>query len=560
MLSLFIDFNNFWFKILNSIGAVALFIFGMKIMSDGAQRIAGRKLRNFINTITQKKSMAILAGIGLTTAIQSSSAVSVLAVSFTNAGLLSLYKAFSIIVGANIGTTLKLWIISLGYEFNFYSLCLPIIAVSLPFYLSKKITKQNWALFIIGFSLMFLGLNFLTQNLAFLTQKGFLAQFLTQNHPLDLLNQLNFLLLGLILTILIQSSSASTSIVLVLFNLGIPLELCASMIIGANIGTSSTAIIASFVANAQAKCVAYFHLSFNLLGGLLFFFITPILIQWLASLSLASNHFIVLVLFHTLFNLVTAIVILPFIEFFANYAERKYNSPQINNPPNDFSPKKLNLINSPLTLTSEMYIYEANKKLLRFVGNIKQSITLVGRLITESDEDKFNELHHRIVLLEREGDRLEKNILGYLNKIYGMDLPINQAKKIYHLIEVSKELESIGDLIIRMSFTHKKRRKTNSFITPKLRTNLLQLQDLVSLATTHLIQNINENNISPNLEKSLELERHTDERYRESYKLLIKSIEQNKIKPLSALLYRDLTQNYEIISDHIFKANKALTR
>ncbi|MCK0204078.1 Na/Pi symporter, partial [Ornithobacterium rhinotracheale] len=128
----FIDINTLWFKIFNSIGAVALFIFGMKIMSDGAQRIAGKKLRNFINAITHKKFTAILAGIGITTAIQSSSALSVLAVSFTNAGLLSLYKAFSIIVGANIGTTLKLWVISLGYEIDFSSLCLPIIALALP--------------------------------------------------------------------------------------------------------------------------------------------------------------------------------------------------------------------------------------------------------------------------------------------------------------------------------------------------------------------------------------------------------------------------------------------
>ncbi|MGV4460896.1 Na/Pi cotransporter family protein [Ornithobacterium rhinotracheale] len=556
----FIDINTLWFKIFNSIGAVALFIFGMKIMSDGAQRIAGKKLRNFINAITHKKFTAILAGIGITTAIQSSSALSVLAVSFTNAGLLSLYKAFSIIVGANIGTTLKLWVISLGYEIDFSSLCLPIIALALPFYLSKKVTQQNWAIFCMGFALMFIGLSFLTHNLNFLTQEEFLSQFLFQHHSITLGRQFSFLLLGLILTVLIQSSSASTSIVLVLLNLGLPLELCAMMIIGANIGTSTTALIAATVANIRARCVAYFHFGFNVLGGCLFFFISPFIIHILVQHSFFSNHFIFLAIFHTLFNVVTALVIFPFIEPIASYAEEYSQKRNSKNEKYNYTHKELNFVNSPFTLTSEMYIYEANKKLLRFVGNIKQSITLVGRLITESDDEKFLELHHRIVLLEKEGDRLEKDILGYLNKIYGMDLPINQAKKIYHLIEVSKELESIGDLIIRMSFTHKKRRKTNSFITPKLRTNLLQLQDLVSLATTHLIQNINENNISPNLEKSLELERHTDERYRESYKLLIKSIEQNKIKPLSALLYRDLTQNYEIISDHIFKANKALTR
>lgn len=552
---IFLFTHTLWFKILNSLGSLALFIIGMKFMSSGAQRIAGRRLRRFINSVTKNQSTALLSGLGLSTAIQSSSAVSILAISFAHAGLLSLQRAFAIIVGANIGTTLKLWVISLGYKFDFSFFCLPAIALALPFYLSKKITQQNWAIFILGIAFMFLGLNFLTHNLDFVTQKSFLSLFLFQDTPLSPGREFSFLLLGLGLTVLIQSSSASASVILVLCSLGIPLELCAMMLIGANIGTTSTALIASTVANAQARRVAYFHLGFNVFGGILFFLITPFIIQNLAEWPFLHNHLIILAIFHTLFNVGTAMVIFPLLQIFPILGLLP-TSPMASH----FPIKDLNLINSPFTLTSEFYIYEANKKLLRFVGNIKQSITLIGRLITESDEEKFLELHHRIVLLEKEGDGLEKDILGYLDKIYAMDLPIDQAKKIYHLIEVSKELESIGDLVIKMSFTHKKRRQTNSFITPKLRTNLIQLQDLVSLSTTHLIQNINENHHFTNIKKALELENNTDLCCRESYKLLILSLEQNKIKPLSALLYRDLMQNYEIISDHIFKANKALTR
>lgn len=543
-------------KILNSIGAIALFLFGMKIMSDGTQRIAGKQLRRFLDYITQKNITALFAGLGLTTAVQSSSAMSVFTLSFVNSGLLQLQKAFALLIGANIGTTLKLWVISLGYEFDFSMICLPLIALAIPFYFSKNIKHQGWAVFTIGFSLIFIGLGFLQTNLHFLTESNVIYDFLSQSNTITYYNSLVFLLIGLGLTLLIQSSSASTSIIIILYGIGTPLELCAMMILGANIGTASTAVIASYVGNIYSKITAYFHLFFNIFGVIVFFFITPFLIRFFTSLFPSPEKILSLAAFHTTFNLVTGALVFPFVDVLA-----KKIIAYLNKYPRYKNQSSENLMLSfSYTISPEMFIYEANKRLLSFAGNIKQSISILGRLITESDDNKFEQLHQRILTLEKEGDVLEKDILQNLNEIYGLSLSSKHAKHIHSIVDISNELENIGDLCIKMSYTYQLRRQTNSYITPKLRTHLLEMQDLVSLATTHLIQNINDTESDSLLYNPQELEERTNTCLSLAFATLTKSIDKGKLKPVSGLYYRDLIHNYEIISDHLFKANKILVR
>lgn len=534
--------------ILNSLGAVAMFLFGMKIMSDGIQHASGTRLRRFLNSMTHSKIRAVLAGVGLTSVIQSSSAVSVLTLSFVNAGLLNLLRAFAIIIGANIGTTFTLWIVSLGFEIKLSAISLSILACAIPFYFSKVSQTKNWATFAIGFALIFIGLALLQDNLAPLAEENELFALFGDFNPRTIFNSLLFILIGLVLTVVVQSSSASTSIMVILYTLGLPIEACAMMIIGANIGTTATAQIAATVGNAYSRYTAYFHTFFNVVGACIFFFLAFPLMGFLESFI--TNHFFILAAFHTIFNVVTAIVVYPFLEKIVAYAYKR----RMNKTPKD----SLQMMHSPFNVSPELYIYEATNMLSTFAGNIKQTISFLGRMITESDEEKFEELHDRIILLEKEGDELEEQIRTYLNTIFQMDLTGKNSQKIHHLINVSKELENIGDLAIKTSFTHLDRRKSNSFITPKLRTHLLEIQDVLSSATTHFIQNLNEIEINPELPKAKAIEKRINEVHNEAFETLMNATEKNKIKPISAMYYRDLIQNYELIGDHIYKANKSL--
>lgn len=535
--------------ILNSLGAVALFLFGMKIMSDGIQRASGENLRRFLNSMTNTKLRAVLAGMGLTSIIQSSSAVSVLTLSFVNAGLIKLLSAFAIIIGANIGTTLTLWIISLGFEIKLSSFSLAILAVSVPIYFSKNSNLKYWATFFIGFALIFIGLNLLQENLNFLSKENFLYDQLMAFRGGAWANNLFFVLIGMILTIIVQSSSASTSIMVVLYTLGFPLEVCAMMIIGANIGTTFTAQIAASIGNSYAKYTAYFHTIFNMIGAVIFFFVAAPLIHLLNDIL--SDNFLILATFHTIFNVVTATLIYPFLEKFVAYAYsiRKKNTQD-----------SLQLMHSTFSVTPELYIYEANSMLGTFAGNTKQCISYLGRMITESDDEKLEELHQRILQLEKEGDHMEEQIRSYLKKIFNMDLTGDNSQKIHYLINVSNELENIGDLAIKSSHTHLDRRKTNSFITPKLRTQLIELQDVVSSAASNLIQNLNEIEINGDLPKTKAIEQQINALHDEAFEAMVQMIEKGKIKPISAMYYRELIQNYELMGDHIFKANKALVK
>lgn len=537
---------NLWI-IFNSLGAVALFLFGMKIMSEGIQRAAGDKLRRFINSMTLNKGRAFLAGILLTAVIQSSSAVSVLTISFVNAGLLKLLSAFSIIAGANIGTTIKLWIFSLGFEIHIADISLSVLALALPFYFLNKTHLKHWATFAIGFALIFMGLDFLQQTLEPLaSNKNWFSTLIHSSEH----NSLLYVLIGLVLTMIIQSSSASTTLMMVLYSVGFPLESCAMMIIGANIGTTFTAHIAATVGNTYSKRTAAFHTFFNLIGAILFFFTGGMLIRFLNELI--SDNFLILAAFHTIFNVVTALILFPFLEkitdWFYSFGKKENTT------------DSLQVMHSAFGVTPELYIYEATKMLGSFAGNIRQTINYLGRMITESDEEKMAELHERLLQLEKEGDHMELEIRTYLNEIFHMELTGESSRKIHYLINVSAELENIGDLAIKTSIIHLTRRQSNSYITPRLRTHLIEIHDVTSSATTHLIQNLNESSIDPALPTATRLEQQINERHDAAFEALLAVAEKNKIKPSSILYFRELIQNYELIGDHIYKAQKALIK
>ncbi len=537
--------------LLNVIGAVALFVYGMKVMSEGMQRASGNRLQVFVNRMTRNPYSGALAGTVFTTALQSSSIVSILTLSLINAGLLNLKKAFSIIVGANVGTTIKLWlIVALGATWHIESLALPIIAIAVPFFFFRNQKAKEWAEFAIGLALIFIGLFFLKELLPDFSENSYFHHLIEKYAGnSNLINSLVFILIGIVVTFLFHSSSVFTLFAAVLVAKGMPLEQAAMMILGANIGTTSTALIASTIGNRESKIVAWFHFFFNIGGVALFFFFVPGIISLLSRL-ISPDGEIVLVSFHTLFNLVSALLILPFLNAIVDYISNKFLKDQTEH--------SLKLIDRPFGPTAKMYVYEANREVVKFAGIMRQIISSLGRMITESDEEKSAELRKRIYALEKEGDELEKNILNYLNTIYSYDMTGEVALNIQSLVGICHHLESIGDIALKTAEVHRERKKSNSFITPKLRMHLLELHDSLSVATTTLVQNLNETDGNVNLKEAKTNEKSIDKRFREADQALLKAIEKDKLSVLSALLYKELIQSYEQIGDHLYRANKAL--
>lgn len=537
--------------LLNIFGAVALFIYGMKVMSEGMQRASGNQLQSFLNRMTRNSYSGALGGMFFTAGLQSSSIVSILTLSFVNAGLLNLKKAFSIIIGANVGTTLKLWlIIALGAAWQIETLALPIIAIAVPFFFFRNQKAKEWAEFAIGLALIFIGLYFLKELLPDFSENSYFYQLIENlTGRISLLNSLVFVFIGVVVTFLFHSSSVFTLFAAVLVAKGMPLEQAAMMILGANVGTTSTALIASIVGNRESKIVAWFHFFFNFSGVILFFFLVPSIISFLTE-YFSKDGELILVSFHTLFNLVSALLILPFLNFIVNFVSNRFLK--------DETDHSLKLIDRPFGPTAKMYVYEANREVVKFAGIVRQIIHILGRLITESDEGKSATLRKRIYDLEQEGDLLRKNILDYLNNIYTYEMTGDVAMNLQKIIAICHHLGSIGDVAVNTARIHKKRKKNNSFITPKLRTHLLELQDSLSVATTTLVQNLNETEGNRNLREAKSNEKSVDKSFNRADEALLKAVEKEKLSALSALFYKELIQSYELIGDHLYQANKAL--
>lgn len=536
--------------ILQILGAIAFFIYAMKLVSDNLQALSGDGFQNALNRLTKNNFTTFLTGTIFTTSIQSSSAASIFFLSFVNAGLINLKKAFGLIVGANVGTTITLWLIFAGLQFNTLYFALPLMVVAVPLYISYNRNKRLIGGIIIGFTMIYFALYFLKTFLPDFTELQFIQDFIYNNLEQRYLTYLLFIFLGLILTLIIHFSSASIAISVLLVSKGLPLELAAMMILGANVGTTITAQVAAFIGNKSTRVVANFHTIFNVATAVIFFFITPFVVHQLSSFM--TNNYILLITFDTITNVLMAILVLIFLNPLAKYAENKLVIEQEN------TTKKLQFVNVPFGNNPNFYLNDATKSILRLATVTRQTIQTLGRMITEGDDQKFKILKQRVLQLENESDEIDQEITNFLLKIYNLDINESKANRINQLMVICHHLESISDIAIKMTVIHNKRRKSNSFITPNLRIHMSHLQQELNLAASFLIQNLSSSNHEIDLEKSKEIERNINILYKNAEADLIKTIEKDKLSTLSALYYKELIQNYELIGDHIYKANKAL--
>ena len=497
-------------QIFTLLGALGMFLYGMNLMSSGLQKAAGDRLRGFLSAMTSNPFKGVLTGLGITSIIQSSSATTVMVVSFVNAGLLTLAQAIGVIMGANIGTTVTAWMVSwLGFKADISVLAVPMMLFGFLFSNSKKDQRKNIGELIIGFSLLFLGLSFMKESVPDLRETPQVLEFVRNWSSYGFGSVLLFLAFGTILTLVLQSSSATMAITLIMLSMGwIPFEMACAMVLGENIGTTITANIAASVGNTQAKRAAMSHTIFNVFGviwALILFkpflglvgFITE---NIFGVPNPAAEGFAVtdpnspegtaalygLSMLHTLFNLTNTLILVWFTKSIAKAVSLIIKAPK-NQEKEVF---RLQYISAGPLATPELSVEQAFEEIINFAKISKNGADYAKDAINEADSDKFEELRKKLVKYEEISDRIEYEIATFLNKVSAEEISESTSIKIKAMYKIIGELESLGDSgetlsrILSRKNIHKKEFDSESI------KNLNAMADAVNATYDVMIENL----------------------------------------------------------------------
>lgn len=551
--------------VLNFVGALGLFLFGMKLMSDSLQKLAGDKMRAVLSKMTSNRFSGVLTGAGITTLIQSSSATTVMVVSFVNAGLLKLSGAIAVIMGANIGTTVTAWIISLlGFEFNINMLVYPAIAIAAPFLFIEK--RKSVGEFLIGFALLFMGLEALKGGVPDFTlpQYSGVLEFIASMSGYGYLSILLFVLIGTILTVVVQSSSAMMAITLVMCAKGlIGFEVAAALVLGENIGTTITANMAAMMANATAKRAARAHLMFNVIGVvwmLVLFYPFLYLISWivepnggngihLAALSIP----VALSLFHSIFNIINTSVLVWFIPSIERIVSKIV-------PINEEEDFRLKFIPTGFMAASELNIEPAKKEIESFSKRVLRMYNFIPELFEEKDEKKFDQLMSRTRKYEEITDRMELEIANYLAKVSENELSVNASYEISAMLRIVDNLESIGDSCYQLSIAIDGKKKQNISFTDEMTENLRTMFAFVREAVEVMNSNLSESYINVNGSKAKELETKINN-YRDKLRTEhTEAIKNNDYSYQTGICYSNLYAQCEKLADFAINVTEAMLK
>lgn len=443
------------------LGSLGLFLYGMKVMSEGLEKFAGERLRNILSLMTKNRFVGVFTGIIITAIIQSSSATTVMVVSFVNAGLMTLSQAIGVIMGANIGTTVTAWIISaIGFKVNIAAFAIPLLALGMPLIFSSKGNRKNIGEFIFGFSFLFMGLSYLQEAAVAMNIGSIVANMLAAVPQDSFLTILLFVIVGALVTMIVQASAATMAITLMLFGMDIPgfgFEQAAALAMGQNIGTTITALMASLTANAQARRAALAHMFFNVFGVvvvLLVFYPACDAVSWFVDNVMGGgNELFKLSSFHTAFNVFNTLVLIGFVKQIE--ALVCWVIPQTEND----EEHHLQYISAGMLSTAELSILEAQKEVKSFCQRCERMAGLVDDLIqTDKDED-FNKLFSRIEKYENITDNMEVEIANYLHKVSEGRLSVESKLQIMRMLRQVTELESIGDSCYNLARTLNRRRQ-----------------------------------------------------------------------------------------------------
>ena len=502
------------YDFLNLFGALGFFIFGMKVMSDGIQKAAGHRMRQILSSMTQNRFLGVFTGFLITALVQSSSATTVMTVSFVNAGLLTLVESAGVMMGANIGTTVTAWLVSIfGFKVKIASIALPIIAVGLPMLFAKRSNLKFWGEFLIGFALLFMGLDALKSTVPDLRNNPEVLSFLADYAHLGILSALLFVAVGTVLTVVIQSSSAALALTITMCYQGwIPFEIAAPMVLGENIGTTITAELSSIVANVYAKRSARIHSLFNVIGVTWMLFAYPFYLKAINSLMVymgmaspfesSESIPIALSYFHTAFNASNVLLLIWFVPWLVKLATKSV--PSKGEQDEEYH---LKYIGRGLMNTPGLELLEARQEL----GNFGDMIDNMGRRLRKlTDKDKPAKQYkqiEKIYNMETTSDTMEKEISNYILKISEGRLTEKSSVEIRSIFSICHDLERIADLFAKIAKEYERKIELNADFGKIQVEGINSIQEKVEEALSVMSENLNNWGNGLETEKAISIEK-----------------------------------------------------
>ena len=558
------DYSIIFMKIM---GSLALLIYGMKVMSEALQKMAGSQLRHILGAMTTNRFTGMLTGSFITCAVQSSSATTVMTVSFVNAGLLTLAQAISVIMGANIGTTLTAWIMSLGFNVDLTLVVFPAFFIGIILIYNKK--RRYIGDFLFGIAFLFFALVLLSSGGKDLDLEHnpaaiqFFSSFDTSSHFTILI----FLLIGTIITCIVQSSAAVMAITILLCSTGVlPVYLGVALVMGENIGTTATANLAALGANTQARRAAFAHLLFNVFGVawvMCLFYPFVNLVCRLVGYDPVSNVLsadekatilpIVLAMFHTCFNVCNTILLIWFIPQMEKVVCWIIKS-KTNKDDEDF---RLRFIHAGIMKTPELSVFEASKEIHSYAERTHRMFSMVRELLTTKEDDTFEKLYERIEKYEDISDNMEVEIAKYLDQVSNAHLSDDTKEKVRDMLREITEIESIGDACFNIARTISRLRSSKEVFTEGLYDNIKQMFELTDDALTQMNVVLVKHKRDVDLTRTFTIENEIN-----NYRALLRTqnindINEHKYTYSAGTLYMDIVQECEKIGDFIVNVGEA---
>jgi phosphate:Na+ symporter len=598
-----------FFDFLKLVGSLGLFLYGMKIMSEGLQKLAGNKLRNILTAMTKNRVMGVLTGILITALVQSSSATTVMVVSFVNAGLLSLIQSIGVIMGANIGTTVTAWMISFfGFgKFSISALSIPLMGVALPLIFSSKSRNKSLGEFIFGFAFLFMGLDFLKASMPDLQNNPEVLLFVQNFTNMGLLSTLFFLLTGTVLTIIVQSSSATVALTLIMAVQGwIDFPSAAAMIMGENIGTTITANVAAIPTNLSAKRTAFAHLMFNVTGVIWMLFVFKHFVQLVDNIvpSFASVHpsgitsFVTslspdtysqittlsraeltpelaalqdqyhtyqsatsygLSLFHTLFNITNVALMIWFVKLYEKICLTLIRPKKGEEEDEEFG---LQYISTGMASTDELSILQAEKEVEVYAARVKKMFGFVKKMTNLKNNDKkFLKLYNRTEKYEDISDRMEVEIGSYLSKVAEGKLSHQSKERVRSILRSVTEIESIADSACNIARHLKRKMEAGVEFEESMVENINSMYELLDEALDNMQNLLKNQKIT---ESDLVNSRHIESSINEKRNLLkrenVENLDQKLYSYQNGVFYIDIISECERMGDYIINVIEALEK
>lgn len=568
-------------QLLTLLGALGMFLYGMNMMSSGLQKTAGNRMRNLLGAMTSSPFKGVMTGLTITSIIQSSSATTVMVVGFVNASLLTLNQAIGVIMGANIGTTVTAWLVSLlGFKADISIFAVPLMAIGFIMSIAKSEKYRNISEFIIGFSLLFLGLSLMKNSVPDLRETPEILSFIQQWTGYGFGSVIIFLIFGTLLTLILQSSSATMALTLIMMSMGwIPFSMAAAMVLGENIGTTITANIAAAVGNPNARRAALAHTVFNVFGVIWalilfrpFLSLVGTIITWLGypdPTLIDYSHTIVagsaestaalygVSMLHTLFNTFNTCILIWFIPLIVRFVSWVIKS----KPEDEEQTIRLKFINAGPMGTAELALEEARKEIIHFAQICRNGLDYIRSAVHASKEDEFEVYRKKLVKYEEIADRIEYEIATFLNALPQESISEDTRQRVKSMYKIIGELESLGDSGESISRIISRRNIHNKSFTAQHIEKIDTMLSLVDKAYKIMINNLETaENTSDNLRCAVDCEIEINDMRNTLREAEILKIEQNNTEYQSSVYYLDLISEIERMGDFMINISEALQR